>query len=405
MNYSTKQYSQRGAATLITAVILLIAITLVTLLTAKTVLVETKQTADNYRTMQAVSAANYAMDYGVNYFDNGGFDQNADNIVDTLVVPNLVSTYLGGHTVTANLTFNNLAATRCVAAGATPDMSHGVITAVGFSDDGTATRAISQCVGPLELLQDDGPDMPLISRSQVALTGNANITNRYSNTNIWSGESVVIGSSSSMNTYIRDPSVANLDPDVPAELARLLETDPTIDTQLVSNRNLGNGLDIIDNDPSLGNLSAVDFFQNFFGTTDRDIIKDLAKSAGQYYTDIDDAIGKSGLIWVEGDQSLSSNGMIGSTTAPAILIVNGDFRATGGPTIYGLLYVEGEFEVAGTVNLVGSSIVEGNGVTAGDPVVSGNGTLNLVFWKDFLDSSNGPLPGLTTIVNGSWRDW
>jgi len=392
-------YSQKGMATLAIAILLLIGITLITMLTAKTVLVETKQTADNYRTMQAVSAANYAMDYGVNYFDNGGFDQNGDSVVDTVTIPDLESTYSGGDTVTAQVVFSNLAGSLCVDGGATANMSNGMVTATGFSDDLVATRTITQCVGSLNLLQGGGPDMPLISRSQVALTGNANITNRYSNTNIWAGEAVTIGSSSSMATYIKDPSVGAL------TVSQLLDVDPSTNTQLVSNKNLGNGLDIIDSDPSLGDLSPDSFFQNFFQTSDREVVKDLAKSAGQYFTDIDDAIGKSGLIWVEGDQSLNSNGSIGGMTAPAILIVNGDLRATGGPTVYGLIYVVGEYEVAGTVNVVGSSIVEGAGVSAGSPVVSGTGTLNLVFWKDILSAATGPLPGLTTVVNGSWRDW
>ncbi len=400
MNNSPLQYNnQRGAATLVTAVLLLIAITVVTFLTARTVLVETKQTADNYRTMQAVSAANYAMDFAVNYFDAFGFDQDDDGVIDTLTVPDLTSDYSASHTITATAAFDNTPGNRCVDPAATADMSHGMITAVGFSDDLEATRTITQCIGPLEILQDDGPDQPLISRAQVALTGNAAIVNRYNNTNIWSGEDVTIGSSSSMETWIKDPAAGTL------TTAELLDVDPTVNTQLVSNKNLGNGLDIIDNDPSLGNLDAGNFFENFFQISDREIVKDLAKSAGQYYTDIADAIGKSGIIWVEGDQSLNSNGFVGSTTEPAIMIVNGDLRATGGPTVYGLLYVEGEFDVAGTVNLVGSSIVEGTGVSPGSPIVGGTGTLNLIFWKDFLGDSSGPLPGLTAVINGSWRDW
>ncbi|MDD5412106.1 MAG: hypothetical protein PHF31_11955 [Methylobacter sp.] len=73
---------QRGAATLLTAVVLLIGITLVTLFTAKTVLVETQMAADNYRMTQAVAAANAAMDYGVAYFNAGGLDHNTDLAVD-----------------------------------------------------------------------------------------------------------------------------------------------------------------------------------------------------------------------------------------------------------------------------------------------------------------------------------
>jgi len=415
------QKRQRGAATLVVAVVLLISITLVTILTAKTVLMETKIEANNYRTMQAVSAANYALDYGLNYFDNGGFDQydetvnpapttlGSDGVVDNIYKLDddadddqlrLISDDLQ-QTTFATVSFDT-GATRCAGTASWED---GLISATGFSDDRVATRTVSVCVGPLALLNDDVPDIPLISRSQVGLTGNANITNRYSNTNIWSGDTVEIGSSSSMETFIKDPATGPLDPGDPDDLARLLDTDPTLDTQMVSNNNLGNGLDIIDSDPSLGNLSATDFFNNFFGTDDMSVIEGLADNIGQSYTDIADAIGKSGLIYVAGDQSLNSNGMIGSIDGdgPAILIVDGDLRATGGPTIYGLVYVVGELTIAGTVSIVGSSIVEGAGAT--EPIVNGTGTLNLVYWKDFLEASDTLPPGLTTVIDGSWRDW
>jgi len=60
-------HKQQGAVTLLTAVVLLISITLVGFLTAKTVLVETQMTADNYRTSQAAAAASAAMDQAVAY--------------------------------------------------------------------------------------------------------------------------------------------------------------------------------------------------------------------------------------------------------------------------------------------------------------------------------------------------
>jgi len=400
--------NQCGAATLLTAVVLLISITLITFLTSKTVLVETQMAADNYRTSQAVAAANYAMDYGVNYFDAGGFDQKinatgadgSDNIVDTVLVPNLVSED-GSQTTTAQLTFNNAAGTRCVAAGAAPSMKTGLITTTGFSDDSLASRTITQCVGPLELLRDDGPDQSLVSQGQVALTGNTHIINRYTNTTIWSGEKVLIGNSSSMDTRIKDLASGALTQN------QLL--DPTTaNTQLVSNKNLGNGLDIIDNDPNLKKLVGVEFFKSFFVVESREQLKQLAIAAGQYYTDISSATGKSGLIWIEGDQHITG-GTYGSTTAPAIIVVNGDLHTSGNSTTYGLLYVTGKEDIGGTPTIIGSNLVEGTnlatGLPAAAPVVSGNGTLNLVFWQGLTSTLSNPSPGLIAAISGSWRDW
>jgi len=61
--------NQSGAVTLLTALVLLIGITLVTLMSSKTVLVQIQIAADNYRMTQAVAAANAALDFGIGYFD------------------------------------------------------------------------------------------------------------------------------------------------------------------------------------------------------------------------------------------------------------------------------------------------------------------------------------------------
>jgi len=414
--------SQRGAATLFTAVMILLGITLVTLTTSKTVLVETQTAADNYRTAQAVAAANYAMDYGVSYFDNGGFDQviNAngtaiagctpdtanghDCIVDRVAVPNLTSAD-SNQTTTATLTFNNAVGTRCIPTGTAPSMKKGLITATGLSDDGLASRTISQCVGTLNLLKNDGPKQPLVAQGNVALTGNAKIINRYTNTTIWSGDDVSIGSSSAMETYIKNPAAGTL------TQAQLLDTDGDNNTQLVSNRNLGNGLDIIDKDPSLGTLISLDFFKNFFNVDSREQLKAMAAAAGQSYTSISDAITtpvKSGLIWVEGNQSMNG-GAIGSITAPAIVIINGDFTIGGGATIYGVLYVTGKYTINGTPQVIGTNVVEGTNLAtelpATAPIVSGTGTISLVFWQSIESGTINPMIGLTTVIGGSWRDW
>lgn len=424
---------QYGAATLFTALMLLIGITLVTLLTSKTVITETQIAADNYRTAQSVAAANYAMDFGVNYFNLGGFDQvaNSGTVVPgctpaapsdcrldynsaNSAIPNLTSPD-GYQTTTAQLIFNTDAGTPCVPATSAASMNKGMITARGFSDDGSATRTITQCLGPIGILNAEGPDMPFIARASVNLSGNAKIINRYTNTTSWSGEAVTIGSSSSMETWLKDPSITGT-----LTEAQLTEVpSPQIRNAIMaSNRNLGNGLDIIDNDPSLKNLIGLDFFRNFFSATTRDQIRQLAASVGQLYPtaavpNINSANGKSGLIWFDGDQDLSGSIQIGSLTKPSIVVINGNLRTSSSPTIYGVLYVAGKWDVAGSPAIVGSVIVEGTetpigsgtGTAASPPVVSGNGTANVVFWPAFGNNSDRPVPGLTTAIAGSWRDW
>lgn len=416
--------SKQAGASLFVALMLIIGITLVLVMTARAVLRETQITADNYRTSQAVAAANYAMDFGVNYFDSGGFDQGDDDVADNIhlfdrngdgVNDELQLTSAdGSQTTYATVSFNNAAA-EC---GGGSSWQSGLITATGFSDDHTlindpaAARTITQCVGPLGLVKDDGPDQPLVAQGQIFLTGTANIVNRYTDTTIWAGGIVKIGSSSSIATYIKDPESSDL------TLSELTSSTIADDTLLVSNKNLGNGLDIIDDDPSLGNLEGFEFFQNFFDVDSRTQLKGTAADLGQVYTDIGDADGKSGPIWIEGDAHLTG-GLIGAMNSPAIIVVNGNLTSTGNSTIFGMLYIIGTYAVGGTIDVVGSNVVEGTvapvamsteedhdaELVASAPIVSGNGTLNLIFWPAFGEDEGNPTVGLTAVIAGSWRDW
>ncbi|MEX1199183.1 MAG: pilus assembly PilX N-terminal domain-containing protein [Methylophaga sp.] len=400
----TLKKHQSGAATLVVAVVLLISITLVTLFTAKVVLEDTKIEANTYRTAQAFSAANYGLDFAINYFDQGGFDQldetvspavaGTDDVVDSIVTSSLTLQQAGGGQITTAQVQFIIDAERC---GGTLSWQNGLVLATGFSDDTLATRVMGQCVGPISILNGDGPEIPLISRTRIDTTGNANIINRYTNTNIWSADEVVI-TGASMGTYIRDPGATLTSEE------QFLDVDEDVNTQLVSNRNLGNGADIISGDPSL-KLDA-GFFGNFFNAAQRSSLKDLAAANQQSFgeNEIGEAVGKSGLIYLEGDQSLTG-GTIGSIDSPAIVIVDGDLKTTGNPIVYGIVYVVNKFDVGGTPSIVGASIVENEGGVDSATGFEGNGTLNLVYWQNFLNDDGQPLPGLTSVIEGSWRDW
>lgn len=400
---SNSKKDQKGAATLVVAIVLLVAITLITLFTAKVVLDDIKFEANTYRTAQATSAANYGLDFALRYFDTGGFDQldetdpanpvdGQDGVVDSVVTSPLTLQSGGNQTTTAQVQFIT-DAFRCAG---TTSWQDGLVQSTGLSDDGLGTRTMGQCVGPISILNGDGPEIPLIARTRIDTTGDANIINRYTNTNIWSADDVII-TGANMATYIRDPSV---DPASPG--FDYLDTDEGVNTQLVSNRNLGNGADIISGDPTL--RMGAGFFGNFFAADQRATLQQLAAANNQSYNDIGNAVGDSGLIYVEGDQQLTG-GTIGSPTSPAILIVNGDFDFGGNAVIYGLVYVVGIMDVAGNPSIVGSSIVENEGGSTSSSGFEGNGTLNLVYWQNFIDDDGQPLPGLTSVVEGSWRDW
>ena len=406
---------QQGAASLVTAIMLLISITLVVLLTAKTVATGIKMSADSYRTTQAVAAANSAMDYAMDYLKAAGFDQDSSGAEDILAFPDLVAhADYGGKTTTATITFDTTE-TDCIGLTATASMDAGQISVTGFSDDTLASRTITQCVGPLNLLRDDGPDQPLVSRGSITATGNAHIINRYTNTTIWSGDAITI--TGSMETYIKNSTAGTLTTEQELDNA----TSPVADAQLVSNKNLGLGLDIIDDDPSLKNLIGIDFFKNFFEADTRDDVMQEAIDLGQYYlaADIANADGKAGFVWIEGDATLTGGtfGVLPTTASPdsakpVVLIINGDLATSGNPVINGLLYVAGTLTIGGNPVVRGSTVVEGTSVIGADPevaatpAVSGTGAIDVIYWPAFKGAGDGTLtPGKATAVSGSWKDW
>lgn len=418
---------QQGAVTLLTAVVLLICITLVSLLVAKTVLVETQVTADNYRTSQASAAASAAMDQAVAYFTAGGLDQHnnatpatltADGLVDyTNASPFNLTLTSGTQTTTAQFFFNNTDDNACdCQTAATQDidgdgdgdcmgtlgtnMTRALVTARGWSDDQAATRTVTQCVGTFDIF-DTGksPQQPFVSKAGVGVFGNAKIINRYNNTSIWSGGADAVHGAS-YGTYLRPSGTETAD----YTTAQLESEDETANTQLVSNRDAGNGIDVITDDPTLGskttsntnytNPAQNQFFDMFFAQTKAEV-----KNAAQLLPSGGDPTGMTGLIWVDGDAAMHNGDVVGTPTQPAILIVDGDLDLTGGP-IYGVLYVTGELRITGNPVVKGSVISE-NGPN------TGAGTLTLVY-KPWGDGSNQNPPfivGTGAIITGSWKDW
>ncbi len=158
-------------------------------------------------------------------------------------------------------------------------MKSGLITAVGLSDDGLAQRTMSQCVGTINVL-GNSPKQSLISKGGVGLTGNYTIINRYFNTTAWSGSAVNIGASDSASTYLR--AVGTRESDFTRAQLEDSDTSNAYTSEPVSDRNKGNGVDTIANDPGLASLTSDEFFNNFF-YSDRAAVKNLAQGLGQVY--------------------------------------------------------------------------------------------------------------------------
>ena len=390
--------SQRGAASLFTSIILLVSITLVTLFTAKTVLMETKITADDYRTSQATAAAQAAMDQATAYYaiDNK-MDRNVTDTLDyTLASPMEITLTSGLQTTRAQYYFDNTDVNICNSSATIFD--RGLITATGWSDDGLAERTITQCVSKSNLLASDGPQQPFVTQGSVGIAGNATLINRFSNSNLWAGGD--LGSAgAAFATYLRPAGIVASDltwaeksggcpnPCSPGTASN--------NVRLISNTKAGFGVDVIASDPTLGNKSADEMFAMFFGNSTKIDIKGFAADAGQLYATTAEAAGKSRVIWVDGSGSAPD---IGVASNPALLVVDGDLTIGSNATIYGVVYVTGTLTINGSPDIYGTIISE-SGATAG----TGSPTIVFVPW--FSGDSPIDQPAYPAPIPGSWKDW
>lgn len=423
---------QHGAATLLTAVVLLFVVSLIGVLTARSVLVETQTSADHYRANQAFNAANAAMDSAVAYFAKGGMDQKInstgadgkDGNVDytrpsgttdaTIPCPNPTPTSpldfvlsLSGLSPTTYARFYFDNADVACRGSVSASVNRGMAIAHGWSDDCLAKRTIKSCLIDINVFNTaKGPKQPFVSKAGVGVFGNAKIINRYNNSSIWAGGEFG-AAGAAFGTYLRPANKEIYD----FTENQLIDSTEGNNSQEISDRNSGIGYDIIDGDPTLANktsskldadlndASKNQFFSMFFSSTKAQMIE-LAKSGSQYFTPTssESPIGKSGLIWFNGNLSLHNNDTIGTKEKPAILVVNGDLDLTGGP-IHGIVYVTGELKITGNPVVYGSMISE-NGPN------TGGGTVTLVY-RPFNDGGygSGDIFMGGTAVSGSWKDW
>lgn len=173
--------------------------------------------------------------------------------------------------------------------------------------------------------------------------------------------------------------------------------------------------DIIAGDPNLKNVADGDvFFENFLRGSKIDL-EGLADGVGQRYDTSDGDLwstmygdGVAGIVWVdtsptsgEWSANIGNGETLGTSEAPVILIIDGDFITTGAPglNLVGLLYVTGDWDTAGNINIQGMVIVEG-------VIVAGNGGPTVIFDPTLFQPGLGSTQvGATGMVPGSWKDW
>ena len=384
------------------SVVLLLLITMVSIYTSRTVIMEKRISANDFRARQAFEAAESGLQIAIAYIaESGGADKDEDGNIDPVF-----DTDADGVGDVNTMTFGDNSSVTVTVAGAFPQFQ---IQAVGVSDDRTATQTV-RSIGSTTDALPNVPANPLTTKSAVTINGSATIHNPEGHTTIWSGSDVELGSNNATATNIANPTDAGY--------PTCMDTSMTCSTVTSSVIN-GVGVDIVEYDTSLANLTPEQMFQNTFGLSmanyreSRVTLEVQALHVGNLASNdaapgVDMATGE--VIWVEGNTSMTFSETVGCTVKvgggglcptanldPSILIINGDLTTGGNPSFSGIVYVIGSFSLSGSAAVAGALVVEGNLVS------NAGGSLDLWYSSDILQWSrdNGPMAG----APGSWQDW
>jgi len=384
---------QRGAITLVVSLAILMLSTMVTFNVSKAILMEQKITNNESRATLAFEAAEAGMIQAMAYLRNDP-DVDLDGVVDAVFDTNADGE---GDTNTMDVGTGSVTVTVTDLSG---NLTEFAISAQGFSDDRSATRTISQVMVTINPLPNS-PSNPVISKGSIIISGSATVHNPEGHSTIWSGNDIDLGSNNSTSTEVPDAA----DPDYPG----CMDIPMSCDLVDSSNRQLA-GVDIIENDSSLGSLTVDEFFQNFFGmsrSTYRASMVTIDTKPGAANAAIDLATHE--VIWIEGDHkfrgvtvgcttSVTGNNVCpAANTKPSIVIVNGNASFSGTPQFYGLLFVTGSVDVGGNTNVHGAM------ATAGNATSSTGGSLDVWYSSSVLGGTS--MAGASTGSAGTWKDF
>jgi len=417
----TKQTNQRGVATLVTAVVLMLAVIGISFIVSETVISEKQIVSSDFKARQAFMAAQAGIDYGRIVAQNGA-----------CIIPCTPS--ISGASVT-------------VTVSAASGSNLYTIQSVGLSEDSSVQRILTVAIGKLPG-DTYPPNVPIVARGGLGLTGNVKAVNNEQNLTVWSGSD--FGLNGSANTYVS------------------IDGNPN---QLSSIKNPGGnniyGPDVVTNDPNLANAEEAEILQAFFGKakvyefsskytkgtgaqtaceasggegdTQCDFLDNFTDISSyninnydttetEFYSNGDVTLGNNdvtngtvpdGSITAWENQTgndpdrndlltsgsvaganlkFDNTAIIGTPSNPVRIVVDGKLTINSSPTIFGLI-------IADEIEFKGSPIIVG-GVVVLDQVpeaVTGAGTPTIIMDKAVLDNtqasdSYGP-------IKNSWKDW
>jgi hypothetical protein len=187
-----------------------------------------------------------------------------------------------------------------------------------------------------------------------------------------------------------------------------MDTAMTCSTVATSNKTTI-GLDVIEYETSLSNLSSNEFFENFFGLSPTAYLNTMvtvestpANAAANLH------LATTEVVWVEGNTVLNGStvgcevAVVGTNTCgaanvgPSIVIINGDLNLSGTPHFYGLVFVRGNFNVGANATFHGAIVVQGE-------TNQTSGSLDITYNSDLLNLSR--MAGSLSAPSSAWRDF
>ena len=409
LGYFTK--SQNGITTLIFAIFLIIAISLVTLLGTRSSIFDIKIQTNEYEQKLAFEAAQYGLEQGVAYLSkNFSMIRNSTDPngwmtgtpkwspctgTDITLPCGDEKTALYGSETLAYKNVNNLVAISTVPGvafsvhyltqkdpilGNPPPFPLVTIIAKGLANNGRAVSIVQQSIRTKNIFANQ-PNGPILSNGNVLGTGNINIWGAETNgdvLSIWSKGATMPLSGSAVTYDVTVPTGQY------PQTTSILSYDTT------------NGGDIIDNDPNF----PPDLFYYMFGVpkSQDTLIKNIS-TVYDNCTTLDSS--SSGLIWITGNCKLnnSTGPNIGSLENPVMLIISGELRMSGTISIFGGIYLRDSspnVTIVGTINVFGFLAVDKD-------IDFGGGDVNFVAQETVLNNLQNNLARFAYIP-GSWND-
>jgi hypothetical protein len=329
-----------------------------------------KIAANQATNQQAFEAAQAGLDVGMPYLE-----QNSATIVAN-PVSGLIAPYTDNNIQNIALTNNSrytITYTNPVAA----NYNLLKVSVTGSDANNVASKTISQQAQFSSLLPTT-PTLPLTTKGDLRLAGNATITNLESNNTIRTGGDV----------------------DIDGDAVTIIQAGVGSDKNHI-------GSDIQENVSAIDNQSADTLFNSYFGVSTTMMKNQVANyyenDSNTNYTDtIAGKVGTS--IWIEqteGKAKIKGDATIGSPTQPVLLIINGGAKFSGDVTIYGLVYLIGSSEV--NINLRGHLTVVGGVITSDELRIGGSA--DIIYSSTVLNNLKNNVLINYNKVPGSWKDF